>query len=100
MIKGENNLNINNSNNNDLDYDDGIVNNDDENLISLNEKTNNLNLSEEKEIESYDESCEDNGIKNKRKKSNYNKVNNSIMDSLSNFVQNKINFGPSLKLSY
>lgn len=81
FLKVEKNEVNDNSKFNDLDLeDDGIENNEVENIMDLTGKTNNLNLEDEKEIESYDESCEENGAPNKKiKKCNYNEDSNSII---------------------
>ena len=65
------------------------LNSEEENINEIIEKINNLILSEEKEIESYDEDCEEDILKTKKKKRNYNEIKNEIMDSLINFNNNE-----------
>lgn len=72
-----------------LDDEDNL-NSEEENINEIIEKTDNLVLLGEKEIESYDEDCEKDIIKNKKKKRNYNEIKNEIMDSLINFDNKKI----------
>ena len=84
------NINKNLSSNIDTDIreekdEEDNINNDEEDINELIENTDNLNLSEEKEIESYDEDCEEDKSKNRKKKRNYNDIKNEIMDSLINF---------------
>ena len=71
--------------------DEDNLNSEEENINEIIEKTDNLILSEEKEIESYDEDCEEDILKTKKKKRNYNEIKNEIMDSLINFNNKKEN---------
>ena len=75
------------SNNKDPDLEEENINSEEEIIKEISEGTKNIILSDDKEIESYDETCEKEEQDKKRKKRSYNEIKNTIMDSLINFNQ-------------
>ena len=76
IIKGESNNLI----------DDKDMTSEEEEVLEITEKTEKINLSDEKEIEPYDPGCEEDLAQNlSKKKRPYNAVKNEIMKKLLNF---------------
>ena len=74
----EENIIINGESNNLID--DQNISSEEEELLEITDKTEKINLSDEKEIEPYDPICEDDLSKNiSKKKLPYNEVKNEIM---------------------